>query len=305
MKKNSAPYFIIILLLGSAYYAYDSGLLDQFLAPEEPDDPIIPQTGDSVKIAGFNIQIFGKTKREKEQVMNVLANIVREFDVVLVQEIRDSSETTAPIFLDLINSMEGPEYAFIRSERVGRTSSKEAYAYFYNTETVQYLVDSDFVYNDTEDVFEREPYIASFISGGFDFTLIGIHTKPDDAYHEIGNLTIVFDYVESLGNEQDIIVLGDFNADGSYFDEDSMDNPLKAPEYIWVVGNDWDTMTKTDWTYDRMVMTDYTYSSEYIADTVQVYYYDTIYGLNQTLTESVSDHYPIYAEFSTSLPDDD
>ena len=304
MKKNSAPYFIIILLLGSAYYAYDSGLLDQFLAPEEPDEPITP-SGDSVKIAGFNIQIFGKTKREKEQVMNMLANIVREFDVVLVQEIRDSSETTAPIFLDLINSMEGPEYAFIRSERVGRTSSKEAYAYFYNTETVQYLFDSDFVYNDTEDVFEREPYIASFIAGNFDFTLIGIHTNPDDANHEIGNLTIVFDYVESLGDEQDIIALGDFNADGSYFDEDSMDNPLKAPEYIWVVGNDWDTMTKTDWTYDRMVMTDYTYSREYISDSVQVYYYDTIYGLNQTLTEFVSDHYPIYAEFSTSLPDDD
>jgi len=305
MKKNSASYFIIILLLGSAYYAYDSGLLDQFLAPEEPDEPITPPSGDDIKIAGFNIQIFGRTKREKEQVMNVLANTVREFDVVLVQEIRDSSETTAPIFLDRINNMEGPEYAFIRSERLGRSSSKEAYAYFYNTETVEYLIDSAFVYNDTDDVFEREPYVASFTSGGFDFTLIGIHTKPDDAYHEIGNLTIVFDYVEGLGDERDVIALGDFNADGSYFDEDSMDNPLKAPEYIWVVGNDWDTMTKTDWTYDRMVMTNYTYSSEYITETIQVYYYDTIYGLNQTLTESVSDHYPIYAEFSTSLPDDD
>ena len=78
MKKNSAPYFIIILLLGSAYYAYDSGLLDQFLAPEESDDPITPPSEDEIKIAGFNIQIFGRTKREKEQVMNVLANTVRE-----------------------------------------------------------------------------------------------------------------------------------------------------------------------------------------------------------------------------------
>jgi endonuclease/exonuclease/phosphatase family metal-dependent hydrolase len=305
MKKNSAPYFIIIILLGSVYYAYDSGLLDQFIAPEEPEENITPPAGDSIKIAGFNIQIFGQSKREKEQVMNVLAQTVREFDVVLVQEIRDSSETTAPIFLELINSMDGPEYAFIRSERLGRTTSKEAYAYFYNTETVQYLDGSAFVFNDVDDVFEREPYVASFIAGGFDFTLIGIHTKPDDAYHEIGNLTIVFDYVESLGDEQDIIALGDFNADGSYFDEDATDNPLKETEYIWVVSNDLDTMTKTDWTYDRMVMTDYTYSSEYVTDSTQVYYFDTIYGLNQTFTESVSDHYPIYAEFSTNLPDDD
>ena len=305
MKKNSAPYLIIVILLGSAYYAYDNGLLDQFITPEEPDDPITPPVGDTIKIAGFNIQIFGQTKREKEQVMNILAQTVREFDVVLVQEIRDSSETTAPIFLEAINALEGPEYAFIRSERLGRTTSKEAYAYFYNTETVEYLADTAFVFDDSDDVFEREPYVASFISGEFDFTLIGIHTKPDDAYNEIGNLTNVFDYVEGQGSERDIIALGDFNADGSYFDEDSEDNPLRDSEYIWVVSNDVDTMTKTDWTYDRMVMTDYTYSSEYIQDSIEVYYYDVVYGLNQTLTESVSDHYPIYAEFSTNLPDDD
>jgi hypothetical protein len=80
---------------------------------------------------------------------------------------------------------------------------------------------------------------------------------------------------------------------------------LRGSEYIWVVGNDFDTMTKTSWTYDRMVITDYTYSSEVIADSATVYYFDTVYGLNQTFTEAVSDHYPIYAEFSTGLLDDD
>jgi len=256
-------------------------------------------------VAAFNIQVFGRTKREKTEVMNVLAEIVREFDIVLVQEIRDSSETTAPIFLETINDLEGPEYAYIRSERIGRTSSKEAYAYFYNTETVQYVADSDFDFDDVDDVFEREPYVASFVSGEFDFTLIGIHTKPDDTYHEIGNLTIVFEYVESLGDERDIMALGDFNADGSYFDEESWDNPLMAADYIWVVENSFDTMTKTDWTYDRIVMTDYTYSGEYITDSSGVYYFDEIYGLNQTFTEEVSDHFPVYAEFSIVLPDDD
>ena len=97
---------------------------------------------------------------------------------------------------------------------------------------------------------QHEPYIASFTSGDYDFTLIRIHTKPDDAYREIGNLTIVFDYVEGLGDEPDIIALEDINADGSYFDEESTVNPLKASEYIWVVDNDLDTITKTDWTYD-------------------------------------------------------
>ena len=66
-----------------------------------------------------------------------------------------------------------------------------------------------------------------------------------------------------------------------------------------------DTMIKTDWTYDRIVMTDYSFSGEYVADSTGVYYFDQIYGLNQTFTESVSDHYPVYAEFTTILTDDD
>ncbi len=304
MKKNSTASVILVILLASAYFAYDSGLLDPFLEQDESDIPVVTDGG-KIKVAAFNIQVFGRTKRDKPEVMNVLAHIVREFDVVLVQEIRDSSETTAPFFLETINALEGPDYAFIRSERLGRTTSKEAYAYFYNTETIQYLSESAFVFNDTGDVFEREPYVASFVSGEFDFTLIGIHTKPDDAYNEIGNLTVVFDLVRGMGDERDIMVLGDFNADGSYFDEESMDNPLMASEYVWVVGNDIDTMTKTGWTYDRLVMTNYTFSSEYIADSTDVFYFDQIYGLNQTYTEEVSDHFPVYAEFSIVLPDDD
>jgi len=66
------------------------------------------------------------------------------------------------------------------------------------------------------DVFEREPYIASFVSGNFDFTIIGSHIKPNDAYSEMGNLTNVVNFVLSDNpDEQDTIVMGDFNADGT------------------------------------------------------------------------------------------
>ncbi|MFW6109377.1 MAG: endonuclease/exonuclease/phosphatase family protein [archaeon] len=305
MKKRTVLEVIAILVFASFFYVYNTGLIDPINGGDETDIPVPSEDGESIRIAAFNIQIFGRSKRDNPMVMDVLADTVREFDIVLIEEIRDSSETTAPIFLEEINLREGPKYDFIRSSRVGRTSSKEAYAYFYNTETVEYIPGSDFLYNDTGDVFEREPYVASFYAGEFDFTLVGIHTKPDDAYYEIGNLTVVYDHIQGLGEEQDIILLGDFNADGSYFDEDSLSNPLRSAEYYWVIENDFDTMTKTDWTYDRIILTNYTYNSEYILSSSDVYYFDTIYGLNQTFTESVSDHYPVYAEFNTTIPDDD
>lgn len=261
----------------------------------------------TIEIAAFNIQIFGRAKRQKEYVMTALVRIVREFDIVLVQEIRDSSEQTAPYFLKRINELEGTKYNYIRSERLGRTTSKESYAYFYNSETVDFIQGSDYVHNDVSDVFEREPYIANFRSGNFDFILVGVHTKPDDAYNEIGNLTSVVSFIQevSLG-EKDIIVMGDLNADGRYFDEDDVSNPFSASGFYWIITNDMDTMTGTDYTYDRIVLLNATWNHEYIDGTASVFYFDQKYGIdNATIVSEISDHYPVFAEYRTDLADDD
>jgi endonuclease/exonuclease/phosphatase family metal-dependent hydrolase len=261
----------------------------------------------SIRIAAFNIQIFGRSKRNNTDVMEVLTEIAREFDIILIQEIRDSSEETAPYFLQMINEAGNPTYEYVRSERLGRTTSKEAYAYFYNNETVDFIENSDFIYSDTDDVFEREPYIASFKSGSFDFTLVGIHVKPDDAYAEIGNLTLVVEYLlKARPEERDIIVMGDFNADGSYFNEEDSSNPFKAQVFSWVITNEMDTMTKTNWTYDRMVLLNVTYGHEFIDNSAQVLYFDLKYGLDdEEFVWTISDHYPIHAEFRIDLVDDD
>jgi deoxyribonuclease-1-like protein len=255
----------------------------------------------TIKIAAFNVQVFGQSKRSKPQVMDILTRTAREFDVMLVQEIRDASETTAQYYLDAINDMPGPDYSFVSSPRLGRTSSKEAYAYYYNASTVKHI--SDYVWNDVGDVFEREPYIASFRSGNFDFVLVGIHVKPDEAEAEIGALAQVYASILA-GNpdEQDIIIIGDFNADGAYFDEDGA-SALKAEGFSWTITNDMDTMIKTDWTYDRIVIT-YATILEY--DRAEVFRFDSVFGIvDQELIQDVSDHFPVYAIFRTDLVDDD
>jgi deoxyribonuclease-1-like protein len=294
-KRKAIGAVMVITILATVAYAYISMEQDQV---EETE---------TAKIAAFNIQIFGQAKSQKEDVMSVLTKIVREFDIVLIQEVRDASEQTIPNFVEEINQLEGPQYSFVRSERLGRTTSKEAYAYLYNTQTVQFIQGSDFVFNDVADVFEREPYIASFKIGNFDFVLIGIHTKPDDAYNEIGNLTLVVSSIQaSKPEEKDIIVMGDFNADGSYFDESATSNPFKASQYHWLITDNMDTMVKTDYTYDRIVILDTTLSHEYGAGAAQVFYFDQLYGLNnQTFVGEVSDHYPVFAQYQTNLVDDD
>jgi hypothetical protein len=67
-----------------------------------------------------------------------------------------------------------------------------------------------------------------------------------------------------------------------------------------------DTMTKTGWTYDRMIMTSSTHGREYVQGSTAVFYFDAEYEISdEELVWEVSDHYPIYSEFETSLTDDD
>ncbi len=309
-KKSSSGVILVAFILVAAFLSYQRGILNPILNPgnggdEETDGaPEPPPESEPIKVAAFNIQVFGVSKRSKPEVMEVLVDVAREFDVMLVQEIRDSSGETAPAYLDLING-EGASYAYIESERLGRSTSKESYAYYWDTETVEYLEGTAYVYDDTGDVFEREPYVASFRSGGFDFTLVGVHVKPDDADNEIGNLTaVVASVLASDPGEGDVIVMGDFNADGGYFDEDGP-SPFIGQGIHWIVENNIDTMTRTDWTYDRIVLLDGTYLGEYVTGSCEAFYFDAVYGLGQDLTWEASDHYPVYAVYRTDLVDDD
>ena len=92
--------------------------------------------GKTLRIGAFNIQVFGTTKASKPEVLDVLGKIIRTYDIVAIQEIRDKSQTALPALVDTVNS-DNSQYDYVVSERLGRTISKEQYAYIYNTQTVE------------------------------------------------------------------------------------------------------------------------------------------------------------------------
>ncbi|WP_370575639.1 endonuclease/exonuclease/phosphatase family protein, partial [Methanomethylovorans sp.] len=83
-----------------------------------------PSSNETLRIGAFNIQVFGTTKASKPEVMTVLADIIRTYDIIAIQEIRDSSQTALPNLVSLVNS-DGSQYQYVVSERLGRTTSKE------------------------------------------------------------------------------------------------------------------------------------------------------------------------------------
>lgn len=259
-----------------------------------------------IKIASFNIQIFGRSKAGKAEVMEVLADIISRFDIVAIQEIRDKSGSAIKKLEVAIDDL-GSNYDFIIGPRLGRTSSKEQYAFFYKTTSIQ--VEGAYTYNEAGiDSFHREPYIAKFKAknGSFDFVLINIHTDPDEATSEINALPLVITDAQNHFPEPDVILLGDLNADckkgTKYFDENDNSSPLRQSGYTWQITNNMDTNVATSsCTYDRIITTS-TVNQDY-AGSSGVFRFDQHFELDCE-PKKVSDHYPVYAEFNINSDTD-
>ncbi|QDT01286.1 endonuclease/exonuclease/phosphatase family protein [Adhaeretor mobilis] len=255
--------------------------------------------GPTIKIASFNIQVFGKAKVEKANgaVIRTLAEIVRQFDVVAIQEIRTSDDYHIPNFVRLINSG-GAQYDHVTGPRIGNTRSTEQYAFIFDTRKI--MVDRSSVYtlSDPDNVLHREPLVAHFQTrlnpdSAFSFTLVNIHTDPDEADEEVDAMADVYRVVRRAGgNEDDVIALGDWNAD----DRDLASSRLGQIPGVYPLIKGVFTNTRQTKLYDNLVIhqpstTEYTGRSG-VFDMVRQF------NITQEQALMVSDHLPVWAEFS-------
>ncbi len=250
----------------------------------------------TVKIATFNIQVFGTSKLRKTPVMQVLADVVRRFDVVAIQEVRSTDDTVVPQFASLVNAT-GARYEFVIGPRLGRTNSKEQYAILFDASRIEVDPVSVYTVPDPQDLLHREPLVARFRPRGvppnqaFTFSLVNIHTDPDETSGELDALANVFVGVQQNGTgEDDVIVLGDLNVD-----EYHLGNLGRLPGIGYVVSGV-PTNTRRDKTYDNIVFdrrTTVEYTGRWgVLDLMEVFH------LTEDQALEVSDHMPVWAEFS-------
>ena len=258
--------------------------------------PPVEHRGDSIFIASFNIQVFGEHKLDKPDVARELAQIIRMFDVVAIQEIRAKTQDILPRFVALINA-DGAHYDYVIGPRLGRTSSKEQYAFIYNAASLECDRETVYTVNDPDDLLHREPFVAGFRVRGpppeeaFTFSLVDIHTDPDETTQELNVLDDVMRAVARDGRgEDDVILLGDLNADDHHFGELGM-----MPYLAWAITGQ-ATNTRGDKLYDNILF-DSRATSEFLGRSGAV---DLMreFKLNQKQALAISDHLPIWAEFS-------
>jgi hypothetical protein len=160
---------------------------------------------DKIRIASFNIQVFGEDKLARPDIVNVLTKVVRNFDIVAIQEIRSKTQDVLPLFTQQLNNTSGKRYDFVIGERLGRTSSKEQYAYIFDTDTIEIDRRSIYTVYDPDDLLHREPLVGWFRCKGVDprqaftFSLVNVHVDPDEVTAEINVLDDVFRAVRDDG----------------------------------------------------------------------------------------------------------
>ncbi|QDT40960.1 Endonuclease/Exonuclease/phosphatase family protein [Gimesia alba] len=258
----------------------------------------LPRSENTIRIASFNIQVFGQSKMQKPQVPQILARIVQQFDVVAIQEIRSQDQTVMDDFLSIVNSGEH-RYAYLLGTRQGRTASKEQYAYFYNTERIRVNEKWTYTVIDKYDKLHRPPYVAHFQTlspsseNPFTFSLINIHTDPDETKQELNVLDDVFRVVANDGSqEDDVILLGDLNVDDQHLGELGM-----VPDLMWTVSKT-PTNTRKSKQYDNILFS--RHRSQEFTGNSGVYDFQTRFKLSEKEALNVSDHLPIWAEFHIS-----
>jgi len=252
-------------------------------------------TRGTIRVASFNIQVFGTSKMGKPKVMEVLAETVRRFDVVAIQEIRSSDQSLLPRFVKQINAG-GRRYDYVLGPRLGRTSSKEQYAFIFDTAVLKVDRDSVYTVPDPDDYLHREPLVARFRvrtdppEEAFTFTLVNIHTDPDETDIELDALDDVYRYVlEDRYREDDVILLGDLNVDEKHLGELGR---LRGIHYV-VSGEK--TNTRRTKSYDNILFLQSS-TAEY-TDRWGVFDLEKEFNLTREAALDVSDHLPVWAEF--------
>ncbi|WP_197529155.1 endonuclease/exonuclease/phosphatase family protein [Aeoliella mucimassa] len=268
------------------------------------------QNQSTIRIASFNIQVFGEKKASDTEAMTVIGNVFRNFDIVAVQEIRNKDELFVPKFVQNLNQFTGRTFDYKLGPRLGNTTSKEQYAFIFDTAKI--MVSSKYVFTiqDPKNLLHREPYVGLFTVRGvpdqdrFTFMLVNVHTDPDVAKEEMDALAQVFEVLRRQGlGEDDIIMLGDFNtavpmdpnSTSRVISQDDLAALGRIPDIYPVIQNQ-PTNVARNRLHDNILF--HRPSTTEFTGQGGVFDFEKQFNLTPEQAKRVSDHFPVWAEFS-------
>lgn len=280
--------------------------------------------GKAITVASWNVRNFGTSKASKPSVMDVISKTMIRYDLIFVQEVStigggigtcDASNNSIVEICTLLNRLNASDRAgagtyAVRTSPISGSTGAERYSVFFR----QGIISISEAFLAAEGTFSRPPFVTRVNFDKSSFYVISIHTAPGSATAEIQALPLVAN--ARYATDSDIIILGDFNSDGSFFNETTgwppyftAFSPNPAPNYTNFISDAIDTTVTlgTTFTYDRLTVSP-TLVGKVQASSAGAFYYDGLTcpnnemagiiaaGLASTCNAAsleVSDHYPV------------
>lgn len=173
-----------------------------------------PSKSNNLTLASWNIQHLGRTKTSED--IYEIANILRDFDIVVIQEVvaKDPAGAQAVAQIaDELNRM-GAKWDYQISDPTKSPSVyfSERYAFLWKTSKVRMLHRAN-LDTELEDLCYREPFVGAFKKKGkiHPFYVVNYHSRK---YNDRPEEEIIhfLDYRERLDSNR-ILIAGDFNLD--------------------------------------------------------------------------------------------
>uniref|UniRef100_A0A8D0BFF4 Deoxyribonuclease n=1 Tax=Salvator merianae TaxID=96440 RepID=A0A8D0BFF4_SALMN len=257
---------------------------------------LLLHTAAPLTICAFNIQSFGDSKLADKAVLEIIVKILSRYDIALVQEVRDSDLSAVSELVQKLNRASKHSYAYEISQSLGRESYKESYLFLYRTKSVS-LADT-YQYASSND-FSRPPFIVKFsVSDAEDgqLVLVPLHTPPNEAVAEIDALYDVYLKIIDKWGTDNMMFLGDFNADCSYVGKKDWSSiRLRTSEvFKWLISDSTDTTVgQSDCAYDRIVVSGAKLRKWIVPKSAKVFDFQSTFKLSQEEALAVSDHFPV------------
>jgi hypothetical protein len=176
---------------------------------------------ESINVAIWNIREFGK-KRRTDAAIHYIAEILGQFDLIGLVELRDNLEDYGRVCRYL-----GPSWDLVYSDWIlDAGGNRERVGFLFDRRAVTFNglaaeIDPPRTKKGEEYLaaqsFWRAPYMCSFRAGNFDFIAVATHARwgnsTDARAAELGMLADWIDtrFKLAAAEDHDLIVMGDFN----------------------------------------------------------------------------------------------
>lgn len=265
-------------------------------AATAPAQRVATRPSTNLRIASWALDGFGPTKLANSTARQNVAKVIRQFDVVAVQQLASIERDLVPRLVDAVNQGDH-RYDFVVGASTGPADRQEQLAFIFDTSRV--LVDRRQTYTvaDPDNKLTFDPLVAWFRAAepnsaqAWTFTLVNVRIDLARAPSEVALLSEMLTSIRNDGRgEDDVVMAGLLQADDAYLLPTIAEANVRAA-----------IQSRPTDIFDRYqtsnLLVDVSTTSEYVGRG-GVYHFLRHYNLNLAEAEAVTSHLPVYAEFS-------